>query len=68
MNFKELREKYLTEKAKVVFSKKIGKISVRIEKKKDKEFVLLIDNEVLDTYKTQKEAERSAEVFAKETK
>lgn len=64
--FKEVREKR-GKKGEVVFDKKIGKFPVRITKDK-KGFTVFIDGDKLDTFKTQSEAEKTAEVVVKELK
>lgn len=67
MLFTELREKYSSKKSgKTVFSKKMGKVDVRIDKTGPREFCVYIDGEKLDTYNTQKEAETTAKEFVKE--
>ena len=67
MRFKELREKY-SSKGEVVFNKKINRVPVKIEMLGPKEFCVYVEGEKLDTYKTQKEAESSAQAFIKELK
>lgn len=52
---------------KPVFDKKIGKIPVKITKEKNV-FVVYIDNDRLDAYKSQKEAEKMAKEFIKQYK
>jgi hypothetical protein len=66
MKFTTLREKYSQSKGDVVSSRRIGKMRVTIEKHGSSKFQVNIDGEKLDVYKTQKEAEKSVEVFAKE--
>ena len=71
MNFKELREKFSSLSEKTVYvkafhSKRIGKVSMKVIQNDSNEFVLYVNKDVLDTYKTQKEAEKSAIAFAKE--
>jgi hypothetical protein len=51
----------------MVFNKKIGKVPVMIHKEKNV-FVVYIDGDRLDAYKTQKEAERMAAEFVKQYK
>ena len=58
--FKELREN-------VVYNKKIGRVPVKITKKKNK-FVVHVDGDKLDTYASQKEAEKMAKEFVKQYK
>jgi len=48
-----------------VFDKKIGKVKVMIHKD-TKGFTVYIDGDKLDTYKTQREAEKMGVEFAKE--
>ena len=60
--FSELRE---ATKNKVVFNKKIDRVPVRIEKD-SKGFTVYIDGDRLDTFKTQKEAEKTAQTVVKE--
>jgi hypothetical protein len=66
--FKELIEK-LDRKptGEVVFNKKLGRVPVKIHKEKNG-FVVYIDGDRLDAYKTQKEAERMAAEFVKQYK
>ena len=66
--FKELKEK-LDRKptGEVVFNKKLGRVPVKITKEKAG-FVVYIDGDRLDAYKTQKEAERMAAEFVKQYK
>jgi hypothetical protein len=66
--FKELKEKLGRHPAgQMVFNKKIGKVPVMIHKEKNV-FVVYIDGDRLDAYKTQKEAERMAAEFVKQYK
>jgi len=58
--FKDLREK-------VVYNKKISRIPVKIEKKSNK-FIAYVDGDKLDTYTSQKEAEKMAAEFVKQYK
>jgi hypothetical protein len=62
--FGQLREKYKP-KGKVVFNKKIGKVPVQIVKE-PKGFCVYIDGDKLDVFKTQKEAEKTAQTVVKE--
>lgn len=62
ITFKELREA-----TKVVFNKKMMGVPVVISKT-DKGYETKIDGDVLDTFKTQDEAEKSAETVIKELK
>lgn len=48
-----------------VFSKKVGKVKVSV-KKDNKGFTVFIDGDKLDTYRSQKEAEKMGVEFAKE--
>lgn len=64
--FGQLREA-IASKGKVVFSKKIDKVPVKIVKD-SKGFVLYIDGDILDTFKNQKEAEKTAQTVVKELK
>lgn len=50
-----------------VYDKKIGKSNLIIHKEKNL-FVVYIDNEKLDSYKTQREAERMGKEFIKQAK
>jgi hypothetical protein len=50
-----------------VYTKKIGKNELMIKKIKN-EFVVFIDNEKLDSYKNQREAERMGKEFLKQYK
>ena len=58
--FSELREN-------VVYNKKINRVSVKIIKKSNK-FEVQIDGDKLDTYASQKEAEKMAAEFVKQYK
>ena len=51
----------------MVFSKKINRIPVMIHKEKNV-FVVYIDGDRLDGYKTQREAEKMAKEFVKQYK
>ena len=63
--FAELREKLNREPSgQKVFDKKIDRIPVKINKEKAG-FVVYIDGDRLDAYKTQKEAEKMAKQFVK---
>jgi len=64
--FKEIREAKKP-KGKVVFNKKIDKVSVVITKG-SKGFTVHIDGDMLDTFKSQKEAEKTAATVVKELK
>ena len=66
--FSQLRE--LTGRkpiGKVVFYKKINRVSVRVNNEKNK-FVAYIDGDRLDVYNTQREAEKAATEFMKQYK
>lgn len=66
--FQQLRE--LTGRhpsGEMVFNKKINRIPVMIHKEKSG-FVVYIDNDRLDSYKTQREAEKMAKEFVKQYK
>jgi|TARA_Y100000389_G_scaffold83612_1_gene80205 hypothetical protein len=66
--FSQLRE--LTGRkpiGKVVFDKKINRVSVRVNNEKNK-FVAYIDGDRLDVYNTQREAEKAATEFMKQYK
>jgi len=66
--FKDLREKLGRHPAgKHVFGKKINRVPVMIHKDKG-EFVVYIDGDRLDGYKTQREAEKMAKEFVKQYK
>lgn len=63
--FKQLREKLDRHPSgEMVFNKKIGRIPVMIHKEKAG-FVVYVDNDRLDAYKTQREAEKMAKQFVK---
>ena len=51
----------------VVMNKKIDKIPVKITKEMNK-FVVYIDNDRLDAYRSQREAEKMAKEFVKQYK
>ena len=51
----------------IVFNKKINRIPVKIHKERNV-FVVYIDGDRLDSYKTQREAERMAKEFVKQYK
>lgn len=51
----------------MVFNKKINRIPVMIHKEKNV-FVVYIDGDRLDSYKTQREAEKMAKEFVKQYK
>ena len=66
--FSQLRE--LTGRkpiGKAVFDKKINRIPVKIHKEKNM-FIVYIDGDRLDAYKSQAEAEKSAKEFMKQYK
>lgn len=50
-----------------IFNKKIDRIPVKITKEKNR-FVVYIDNDRLDAYRTQREAEKMAKEFVKQYK
>tara|TARA_B100001939_G_C16934881_1_gene615583 strand:- start:595 stop:783 length:189 start_codon:yes stop_codon:yes gene_type:complete len=58
--FKDIREK-------TVYNKKINRVPVKIEKKSNK-FIAYVDGDKLDTYTSQKEAEKMAAEFVKQYK
>ena len=62
--FKELREKKMPA-GDHVFQKKVNRHAVMVHKDK-KGFTTYIDGDKLDTFKTQKEAEKAGVEFAKE--
>lgn len=59
--FKQIRESA----KKPVFDKKIGRIPVKITQEKNM-FVVYIDGDRLDAYKTQQQAEKMAKEFIKQ--
>jgi len=63
--FKQLFEKKI--QGTQVFKKRIGKYQMLIQKDKN-EFIVYIDNEKLDTYNSQKEAEKMGMEFIKQIK
>jgi hypothetical protein len=63
--FRQLREKRTMPPGEHVFQKKVNKKSVMVHKDK-KGFSVYIDGEKLDTYRSQKEAEKMGVAFAKE--
>ena len=66
--FRQLREKLGRHPSgEMVFNKKIGKMPVKINKEKAG-FVVYIDGDRLDAYKTQREAEKMAKEFVKQYK
>jgi hypothetical protein len=65
--FKSIREKKKMPPGQHVFDKKVGKVQVMVHKD-SKGFSVFIDGEKLETYKTQKEAEKMGLAFAKEYK
>jgi hypothetical protein len=52
---------------KVVFDKKINRVPVKINNEKNK-FVVYIDSDRLDSYNSQREAEKAATEFMKQYK
>ena len=64
-SFKNIREAKSMPVGDHVFSKKINKHTVMIHKDK-KGFSVYIDGDKLDTYRSQKEAEKMGLAFAKE--
>ena len=63
--FRQLREKLNRQPSgQMVFNKKIDRVPVKINKEKAG-FVVYIDGDRLDAYKTQKEAEKMAQQFVK---
>ena len=61
--FRELRE--LTKpKGDVVYNKKIGRVPVKISKD-EKGFHVYVDGDFLDTFKSQKEAEKTEQTVVK---
>jgi len=63
--FRQLREKLNRQPSgQMVFNKKMDRIPVSIHKEKSG-FVVHIDGDRLDAYKTQKEAEKMAKQFVK---
>lgn len=64
--FGQIREA-VASKGKVVFNKKIDRVPVKIVQD-SKGFVLYIDGDMLDTFKSQKEAEKTAQTVVKELK
>jgi hypothetical protein len=58
--FEQLREQ-------TVYNKKIKNVPVKIEKKGSK-FIAYVDGDMLDTYSSQKEAEKMATEFVKQYK
>lgn len=63
--FRQLREKLNRQPSgQMVFNKKMDRIPVSIHKEK-LGFVVYIDGDRLDAYKTQKEAEKMAKQFVK---
>jgi hypothetical protein len=69
INFKSLREKKMKgmPSGEHVFDKKVGGVSVMIHKEKN-QFVVYIDNEKLDSFKTKSAAQKFGIEFAKEYK
>lgn len=68
-NFKHIREamKKGMPPGVHVYDKRIDRITLMIHKEKNK-FVVYIDGEKLDTYKTQREAEKMGKEFIKQYK
>jgi len=62
--FKQIREKKMPP-GNHVFTKKVNKTTVMVHQDK-KGFTVYIDGEKLDTYRSQKEAEKMGVAFAKE--
>ena len=65
--FKSIREKKKMPTGQHVFDKKVGKVHVMVHKD-NKGFSVYIDGEKLETYRSQKEAEKMGLAFAKEYK
>ena len=67
LTFKELRESRLKKMpaGKHVYQKKVNKHDVMIHQDK-KGFTVYIDGDKLDSYRTQREAEKAGVAFAKE--
>jgi hypothetical protein len=65
--FKELVDSLQEAKDSVVFNKKISGVKVEVIKSGNK-FKAVIDGDVLDTYKSQKEAESMAKQFVAQYK
>ena len=66
ISFKEIREaKTKMPPGEHVFDTKVGKVKVMVHKDA-KGFTVFIDGEKLDTYRSQKEAEKMGVAFAKE--
>lgn len=63
--FKSIREASKMPKGDHVFAKKVGKVNVMVHQDK-KGFTTYIDGDKLDTYRSQKEAEKMGVAFAKE--
>jgi len=61
----QIREKNNLPVKDKVFSKRVNRHNVSVHNVNNK-FVVYIDNEKLDTYRTQKEAEKMGVAFAKE--
>lgn len=64
MNFKQFKQQLSEKKSNTVYSKKISGVPVEISKEGSK-FVVFIDGDKLDSYSTQKEAEKMASQFVK---
>lgn len=68
IEFKSLRELAGRKPSgQVIMNKKIDKIPVKITKEMNK-FVVYIDNDRLDAYRSQREAEKMAKEFVKQYK
>lgn len=63
--FKSIREAKKMPPGQHVFDKKVGKVQVMVHKD-SKGFSVFIDGEKLETYRSQKEAEKMGLAFAKE--
>jgi hypothetical protein len=63
--FKDLREAKNKIPGKKTYDKKVGKAKVTVYKD-NKGYTVYIDNDKLDTFKSQKEAEKVGSEFAKE--
>jgi len=63
--FKNIREAKKMPAGDHVFSKKVNKVNVMVHKD-TKGFTAYIDGDKLDTYRSQKEAEKMGVAFAKE--
>lgn len=63
--FTQIREAKVMPKGDHVFDQRVGKVKVMIHKD-TKGFTVYIDGDKLDTYRSQKEAEKVGIAFAKE--